>query len=88
MVGSRGGDGEKLLLRSSEMVIMTGMWSEVVVGSGVKWILWNLQELGRAMSGEVEQLMWIRFGKSGLRYWNRFLRCNWASVLPTILSQE
>ena len=42
-----------------------GMWSEEVAGPGVRVILWNIWELPRAMSGEVEQLLRIRVGKFG-----------------------
>ena len=55
------------------MVIMTGMWSQAVAGTEVKRILWNIRELSRAVSGEVEQLLQIRFGRLGPRYWSWFL---------------
>ena len=56
-----------------EMVIMTGMWSEAVAGPGVKWMLWNILKLARAMSGVVEQLCLIRVGKLGPKCCNIFL---------------
>ena len=48
-----------------EMVIMMGTWSEAVAGPGVKWMLWNILKLARAMSGVVVQLCLIRVGKLG-----------------------
>ena len=55
------------------MVIITGMWSEAVAGPVGNWILWNIRELARAMSGEVEQLPRRRVGKSGPKYWSKLL---------------
>ena len=51
----------------AEIVIMTGIWSEDVAGPGARWILWNIRELPRAMSGWVEVVERIRVGKFGPR---------------------
>ena len=54
----------------AEIVIMTEMWSEVVAAPGVMRIFWNIREVARVMSGEVEQFLRIRVGKLGHRCWS------------------
>ena len=45
----------------------------IVAGPEVKLMLWNVWRLDSAMAEEVEKLLWISVGKSGPKYWIRFL---------------
>jgi hypothetical protein len=72
----------------AEIVAISGMWSEGVMGPGCRCMLWNTLLLVKTMSGDVVLLCVMRVGKYGPMWVHLCRVMSECNCLPTWLEDE